>query len=287
MGITYSPRATPALVRLFQRFNSINVYVEDEKCSNVYINLLNRILLPDKSIRKVFSLGGKKAVLAAAVDPKYQSSAPRLFIVDGDFDHLLGVEPPHEPNILRLGCYCLENVLYCEKAALEIALESSTDLTREAAKKALKFKAWRRKVVLSLFPLFVRYALSEELQTGCTTAGASVHVFLEGKGSKKTISKSKITKRLRELEVEILKHITRTEMMARESAMRKKIGISSSNLAANISGKNYLIPLLYLRLREVTEYRDAPGALTVRLSKYADIDANAPDLKAKLLELCA
>lgn len=106
----------------FGEFNDVNFYVEDEDQENLYFEILNKLF--DKvKIDQIFPLGGKANVLVHAADLSSRRFGKSVYIVDKDFDDLLG-EKVLNDNVFYLSKYCIENFLIEEHALLEIAVEA-------------------------------------------------------------------------------------------------------------------------------------------------------------------
>src|SRR5690242_16106460 len=84
-----------ALDIFYADFNDVNFYVEDEEQENLYFAVLGK-LFRSLRIARIFPLGGKPAVLQhATASANEQVDVFRAYIVDRDFDHLVGKEFEH------------------------------------------------------------------------------------------------------------------------------------------------------------------------------------------------
>ena len=86
-------------------FNDVSIFVEDQDKENLYFCLL-RSSIPNLRIEKIFPLGGKGPCLEhlrANPDPSLCA-----YIVDKDWDDLLGVIVPH-PNLIYLDRHSIES----------------------------------------------------------------------------------------------------------------------------------------------------------------------------------
>jgi hypothetical protein len=103
----YPARSAPALGFLRRSANDIDIYVEDAARSDVWLAIL-RVCLPRKvKLRHVNPLGDRTSVLAACRADQ-EDTRPRLYIIDGDFDYLLGKGIPRVKNLYRMPATNLE-----------------------------------------------------------------------------------------------------------------------------------------------------------------------------------
>jgi hypothetical protein len=75
--------------------------------------------------------------------------------------------------------YCAENLLFSEQAMVEIGYESLPEVTRNAVRDSLAFKHWRRHLVEKLFPVYIEYAIAEELGVGTKTVSNNATQFID------------------------------------------------------------------------------------------------------------
>ena len=91
-----------ALDIFYSDFNDINFYVEDKGQENLYEEIFRK-LFPQFRIARVFPLGGKAAVLRHATTADNERIAAfRAYILDRDFDYLLGRECSHAAIVLMM-----------------------------------------------------------------------------------------------------------------------------------------------------------------------------------------
>src|SRR5579859_6472680 len=125
--IEYPKKALRALAFLFRPYNDVDVYVEDEKCRNLYETLLQRMLGDQARIERVIQLGGRDEVIKTCSQDQQAGGRCRLYIIDGDFEFVLGMSAPQLKYLYRLQVYCSENLVFSELAAIEVAYESLPD----------------------------------------------------------------------------------------------------------------------------------------------------------------
>jgi hypothetical protein len=85
--IGYSPRAAKALGFLKRAYNDIDIYVEDRTCHHMYALLFRKILPHDVRLASVNQVGNRQSVVEACKKDQADRGRPKLYIIDGDFDH--------------------------------------------------------------------------------------------------------------------------------------------------------------------------------------------------------
>jgi len=103
----YPARSAPALGFLRRSANDIDIYVEDAALSDVWLALLRACLPSNVKLTSVNPLGNRSSVLEACRADQ-QDTRPRLYVIDGDFDYLLGKGVPRLKNLYRIPATNLE-----------------------------------------------------------------------------------------------------------------------------------------------------------------------------------
>ena len=155
----------------------MNFYVEDEDQENLYLEILGK-LFPRLLITQIFALGGKENVLKHAGDPVNAPNAPKsVYIVDKDFDDLLGHVVKDRANIFYLDRYSIENYLMEEEALFQIALESSPRSKRDQLRRDLAFKTFYGKAVSSLKKLCAYFFAVQRFALGLPNCAQKMEAF--------------------------------------------------------------------------------------------------------------
>lgn len=103
----YPARSAAALGFLRRSANDIDIYVEDTALSDVWLALLRACLPRNVKLTNVNPLGNRSSVLQACRADQ-QDTRPRLYVIDGDFDYLLGKGVPRLKNLYRIPATNLE-----------------------------------------------------------------------------------------------------------------------------------------------------------------------------------
>ena len=248
--LKWPSRAKAALRLLFEQLQEIDVYVEDTNDEAFYRCLLNSATEGKVTVARVFGLGGKGAVLAAAA--MHDHGARRaLFIVDGDLHWVRGEAPPNIVGLHQHDAYCVENLLICENA-VTLLLSQEAAITEQAAAAALKFQDWRATVIAPLTELFAAFATVSEANPAVPTVsqGAGVLCSTRKRGPSPILNTAKAEaardKALRLAEVTFGKEL----VAVRYAAILKRIQAMPDPLLA-VSGKDFVIPLIDFHLQSL------------------------------------
>jgi hypothetical protein len=161
----------------FTQFNEVNFYVEDNEQENLYLEILGR-LFPRLRITQIFGLGGKANLLKHARDPVNAANAGKsVYILDKDFDDLLGHVVIDQPNVFYLDRYSIENYLVEEQALVQIALESNPRSRREDLRRDLAFKDFYAACLSSLKVLCAHFFAVQRFALGIPNAAQKMEAF--------------------------------------------------------------------------------------------------------------
>ncbi|MEJ2884369.1 DUF4435 domain-containing protein [Pedobacter sp. GR22-6] len=130
---TRSERARYNAGILYDQFNELNFFVEDETKEDFYLNILRKIF-PMIQLTKIFGIGRKDVVKKAARENS--GSKKDIYIVDLDFDHLNDTKE-HLPNLIYLERYSIENYLMEEDSLIEYVKEEKAKSKKSEIKKEL------------------------------------------------------------------------------------------------------------------------------------------------------
>lgn len=270
--IAYSPEAEPARAFLLRRYNDIEVYVEDTSCQNLYIVLVNRVLRPKgKRISHVFPLGGKSGVISRCSSDQAPSTRKRIYLIDGDLDLILKRPKPRLKHLYRLNVYCAENLLLSEFAAITIGTESATNVRWHDMALQLSLMSLIETSVRKLMPLFVVYSIVHKLGLAVETVSYPVQRLLKVQNDSTTLSGHLIRQRMHDLIRTIQVHVPPGRYHRLRASITTKLSNRTGHLGGLLSGKNYLLPLVHLRLRQVAHFSESLDKLKVRLAQHCEL----------------
>ncbi|MGK9339609.1 DUF4435 domain-containing protein [Sinorhizobium meliloti] len=280
--INYSARAAKALGYLKRKYNDIEVYVEDTSSPNMWIRLLESILPSGTKLRSVNLLAGRRRVIEACRLDQKDDGRRKLYITDGDFDYLLGKGKPRLKFLHRMPCYCVENLLSQKKIVSDAAFTCCTKTTFTEINSKIENVFGSSEAMVRA--LFVVYATSEKLETGIKTVAFGVHRLLSKIDGKKILDEAKIRSRI----LEVVKGSIRSKGSLHFSRTRKEITKRAASLPIEkvVSGKDFVFPLIWLRLKELRDFSSELDHFKVHLAKAFD-KARDPLLARSLLKLAS
>ncbi|MCX7250090.1 MAG: DUF4435 domain-containing protein [Burkholderiales bacterium] len=177
---TRSSAALSALDIFYTNFNEVNFYVEDIEQENLYFAILKKHF-PAIIFSKIFPLGGKSAVLAHAKNSiNKKSKTKNIYIVDQDFDHLLG-RVEKIKNVFYLERYCIENYLIEADAIVEVIIENNPKLKSSDVVDTLGLVGFFDQINLSLKELFILFYAAQLFQLGIANCAIKPEKFCNTK----------------------------------------------------------------------------------------------------------
>lgn len=267
--LKWPERAKSALRKLFEPLQDIDVYVEDINDEAFYRCLLSQATKGKVKVARVFSLGGRKPVIDAAMAYD-QNTRPALFIIDGDFPWVKG---ELEPTVIGLHChdaYCIENHLLCEKA-LSLVLSQEIVISEEEASERLQFDIWRQSISGPLLDLFSAFATVHDLDPTVPTVSQGVgNMCIKRRSTSITELDISKVNRARESALKAAENASTPAATAKlyKRFLNRLESLPDPLLA--ISGKDFLLPLLDFHLQSLG-CRIKRRSLRVRLASAGDI----------------
>jgi hypothetical protein len=116
--IAYSPETALAQAHLKQKYNDVDIFVEDIASITIWNTIIKKILPKRIKFSGVHALGGRENVVHACSLSQSMLKKRHLFIIDGDLDVLVGKPAPSLNNLYRIDSYCMENILLTEETLL-------------------------------------------------------------------------------------------------------------------------------------------------------------------------
>jgi hypothetical protein len=271
--LKWPERAKSALRKLFEPLQEIDVYVEDVNDEAFYRCLLNGANSNVK-IARVFALGGRDAVIAAA-QAHDQLTRRALFIIDGDLSWVKGESAP---SIIGLHChdaYCIENLILCEKA-LVLVLSQEAVVTEKEAAALLDYDKWIRSIETPLIELFSAFATVSKFDPTVSTVSQKVGVMCVNHRSTRKHELDPI--KVNQVRLDALKAAENSAESEIVSAMyicilNRLKGLTQPLRA--VSGKDFLLPLIDFHLQALG-CRVKRKTLRVRLANAGDLTRYAP-----------
>lgn len=272
----YNLKSKLGVSYLQRKWNDIEVFVEDKKCSNMWINVINKVLKNVAKIQTVVQLGGKHEVIKMCNEDN-DFSYPKIYIIDGDFDFIFNNSTKYK-RLFQLNVYCIENLLFSENAILEIIfrLKSNTNIPKKELKNDLNFLSickhikenWNEWYILAL--LLKHYNMCNIRIK--TVPNSTDFTIIEKK--KIFFNTKKIKDSLDELKENIQKEICNSDFEKKFNTIHGILIKKKIDILQVISGKECLMPFIFLILKIKYRYRDDMDSLKVELARYTEFDLN-------------
>lgn len=181
MELQFPERSADGLAALdifYDDFNDVHFFVEDQDQENIY-EIVFRKLFPELRVARIFPLGGKQAVLRRCTqDAQRASGPPSAYIVDKDFDDLLGCRVSR-PFLFYLDRYCIENYFLEPEAIVEVVIESLPKLKRSEVSAALNLSAKLTEVAESMRQLFQLFYCVQRYDLGLKNCALAPEIFCQ------------------------------------------------------------------------------------------------------------
>lgn len=156
-------------------YNDYNFYVEDQDQENLYFEILKK-KFPNVQLAKIFPLGGKPNVIKHAMEDDSAESTKRVYILDKDFDDLLGKKEKIR-GVFYLDRFCIENYLIEEDAIVELVHESVPKEKISETKVNLSLDRVFDQVTSELQPLFAIFYIIQREGLGIKNTSHSPEKF--------------------------------------------------------------------------------------------------------------
>ncbi|WP_417020904.1 DUF4435 domain-containing protein [Candidatus Phyllobacterium onerii] len=259
--ISYSARAVRAIGFLKAAYNDIEIFVEDTANPTMWLRLIQKLVPPHIRLESVTPLRGRDRVVDACRRDQQADGRRRLYIIDGDYDHLLGRKKPRLRYLHRLRAYCSENIIVREQSLVEIGLDCSVTASRHAVATKLDYQNLIETYEHLLRELFIVYAATHLICSKIQTVGISIMEFT----SNNLIDPKKIRKRMSD----VIRQVRREGKSLEFSVMRKEARTRASSLPLEmiVSGKDYIFPIVYVHMRSKFSFRGNQEQLKVLLAR--------------------
>lgn len=267
--IRYSPRSARAIGLLKSFYNDIEIFVEDKASPNMHLLICRRVLGDGVRLSSVNPLGGRAAVIEACRLDQAVSSRKRLYVIDGDLDLIMGRTKPRLKHLYRLRAYCVENLLLGQSAVESVCLQSAPELQPMQIRTALGFATWLAGLAQGLVPLFKAYAIARAIDPTLKTVGTTVHPLCAHQGNRLSLNYRKVFAHIRRL----FRQITLAGQRSELRRYRPKVEACCTGGVSDlryVSGRDYIFPLLYHRLRAEFGFKGTLEQLKVQLAVFYD-----------------
>ena len=266
--LRYSEQGLSARPAFFRTYNEITIVVEDEGKENFYAQIIKKLLSSRIVINHVFGVGGKRQVIKRSLDSGRQNGKHlEFYIIDGDFDELIGSEEMLTSRLYRLRRYDIESFLMEENAICVVAEEEMPTSNVNEYRDIFQFESWISDVMHACIRLVACLAVVQKLEITETGIGAAIERYVDANGHMP--NEGKIEKSIMSVKASLSEiGEDQFEELLQETATA--IGCSDSELLRWVSGKDILIPLLNRLLRGKTGRGLKKESLCFRLAKHCE-----------------
>lgn len=263
---------------LYEQFNDISFFVEDEHRENFYFEVLRR-LFPEIKLAKIFPLGGKPLVLEEAKN--CLRSKRKVFLLDKDFDDLLN-KTVSQPNLFYLTKYSIENFLISEESVVNFVIEEKDTLNRSGITRSLELNRTLVDAYKTFFSLTTCHLLVQHYGIGLQNVSRSPDRYLIKVGVRYLLNEIELRKYEGEIATELKLIDNRFTTHGRLSYIKRTLGIKNwKDMECHIPGK-YLLRYLQLILKEKFNIKSCPqSSFAIRLAKNSSFE-NLQSLKTQI-----
>jgi hypothetical protein len=266
---------------LYRPLQDVEIYVEDHDSEVFYTQLFGRLLGTDIRIKKIIPMGGRTCVLTGVEN--HDNSFPKVFVIDGDLYWVSQTFDSSEQRLFQYNFYCVENALFCKNAALTIVQETLGNINLTELQELFNWEEWLDSFENELIELFVIFATAFKLKPSIKTTSRGVHSIIRNvRRSVPVIDHEKLQSVKDEVQQE-LNHDFGEDAVKSEMISINN-WVETNNFGINIvSGKDFLLPLLSFKIKEVCGLDMKTESRNFRLAKYCDLSSLEP-LKTHILD---
>jgi hypothetical protein len=259
MNMERSLLAKSAKSVFFEEFNDIDIFIEDTAIGyeKIFKELFSRVFTGRYRISNVFPLGSRVTVVAECNSNLPNITRPTLYIIDGDL-HIINQNTENRVGLYTLPYYCIENLLIDEEAIHNLINEESATISREDLIEQLDYQGWINNNSEKLTDLFIEYGVAFSACPSIQTVAFDISNLVSSNTG----------------DVDHTKIVVRKKSVTQ--AIIEKIGIDEYNryrnrIEAFVSAKDYLLPLLLMRIRKITNTKAPNANLKLRLAMICDV----------------
>jgi hypothetical protein len=168
-----------------------------------------------------------------------------------------------------LPCYCIENILVDPVAIGELIFEEDLRLEKEAVLRLFDYRGWHRSSAAALAILFVHYAVAFKLAPQIQTVGFRANGLVKAPTGE--IDRRKLGRRICELRRAVEDLVGAVRYREEYQSILEKVRLKKPDILFHVSGKDYLLPLLFMRLKTVVKTSTPYAQLKVRLALKCEL----------------
>jgi hypothetical protein len=235
--IRYPPNAARAIGFLKRSRNTFEIYVEDTSRNDQWTAYVKSCLPVGTKISSVIPVGSRNEVIKLCAKDQALDGRKKLYIIDADFDYVLGIRKPNIKHLYRIPFSNLEAAFAQPHlvGSLSAVFHPNSTATQEKTIFVSFINGiwgkWIRK-------LWIYYALNHKLNAGCVTCKSHVSGFTIAGRSPWDPSVTALLTKANEIRGSVF-----GKSNVRQETVKIKSRISSLPIEKIASGKTYLLPL--------------------------------------------
>lgn len=283
-SVVYPPKSTKAIGQL-KTNNDIDIYVEDSSNPKMWVLLLKKYIPDDIRLESVTPLGGRKNVIEACKEDQ-SDDRKKLYIIDADLDLIQGAKMPNLNYLYRLRAYSVENYLIHERAILEVINIWKEHIDIESAENSLNFSSWLDGNLQLMTPLFISYATHDYLltQQRIPTVSCSVFNLTKPQALRDSLCPDKTSTKIKYVDEQTCKVVGANNL--KECLVKFTANIKSMNEKDVVSAKDYILPLLFERIKRIFSVNISRKVFLNMLADKSDVKYD-PKLTSCLKKICS
>lgn len=197
-GLFYSEEALMNRVIFLSEHNDINIFVEDIDKEYEYENIFNRMFNYQININHIFAMNGKIGVEKAFKQyGEVYDGKPSIYLVDGDFDLIMGKDMIEHPNYIYLEKYNIESY-YIDRRAIIRFVSGKIKKRQRDVEEIVQFDLWSTDTYGWLQTLFLNYILVQDKFPNEKNVGIPGHSYLKSNGLEDEVKIKKYVDTLKE-----------------------------------------------------------------------------------------
>ncbi|MBK5143502.1 DUF4435 domain-containing protein [Budviciaceae bacterium BWR-B9] len=272
---TRSSAAKLAMSVFFEEFNDIDIFIEDTErgYEKIFYEIISRVFEGEYFISKIFPLGGRKSVIdACAKSNKIEKNRKELYIIDGDLYLMCGEhEDINIKGLFTLPFYCIENILIDIESIYNILNMECPNCLKDELIEKFSYNNWFKNNIPLLTELFIEYAISFKLNPAQQTVSNKVRCFVSGNDG--NLDKEKVKLKIEEIKKSTINQTSIDIYNNTKDVIEKKLTGNHHHDINFISAKDYLIPLIFMRIKMITDSKRDNIRLKLALATQCNIDS--------------
>lgn len=254
----------------FEEFNDIDIFIEDTAVGyeKLFMELFSRVFAGTYRVSNVFPLGSRGSVIAECDQNLPNIKRPTLYVVDGDL-HLINQNTENRLGLYTLPYYCVENLLVDENAIHNLINEESAVISREDLIDLFDYSGWVSSNSGVLTDLFIEYGVAFTTCPNIQTVAFDISNLVSSNTG--DVDHVKVAARKRAITSAIIEKIGTDEYHLHRARIEAFAFNSEDAFLKFVSAKDYILPLLLMRIRRITSTKAPNVNIKLRLAMVCNL----------------